>query len=115
MWVYYFSPLSFNAPRWQQQIILIAKRGVLMNIKSQPVSQELEKGRHSIPRLLPIKSVLEAAGGISRSTAYRWSSDPKNPFPKPIKIGPNSVAWREEDLMIWRDLVSTQGVQLWGR
>lgn len=33
---------------------------------------------------------------IDRSTLWRWVKDGR--FPKPIKIGPNTTAWRAEDV-----------------
>ncbi|WP_375203527.1 helix-turn-helix transcriptional regulator [Hyphococcus sp.] len=36
---------------------------------------------------------LAAASGLSRSTIRRRSSDPRDDFPKPMKIGPNAVRW----------------------
>lgn len=36
---------------------------------------------------------------ISSTTLWRWCS--KSLFPKPVKIGPNSTAWREEDVQAW--------------
>lgn len=35
----------------------------------------------------------------SRPTIYRWSRE--GFFPKPVKIGPNSSAWRIADLHTW--------------
>ena len=55
-------------------------------------------------RLIRIKEVTSRIG-IGRSTVYEWM-DSKSPrfdqtFPKPIKIGPNSVAWLEQDINEW--------------
>lgn len=55
-------------------------------------------------RLIRIKEVTSRIG-IGRSTVYDWM-DSKSPrfdqtFPKPIKIGPNSVAWLEQDINEW--------------
>ena len=37
--------------------------------------------------------------GLSRSTIYRWSSN--GSFPKPTKLGPRAVGWREEQIEAW--------------
>lgn len=55
-------------------------------------------------RLIRIKEVASRIG-IGRSTIYDWMNT-KSPrfdqsFPKPIKIGPNSVAWLEQDINEW--------------
>ncbi|WP_148863271.1 helix-turn-helix transcriptional regulator [Marinobacter fonticola] len=49
-------------------------------------------------RLLRRREV-ENRTGLSRSTIYLWMSD--GLFPKPRKIGPRAVAWRESDIQAW--------------
>lgn len=49
-------------------------------------------------RLLRRREV-ENRTGLSRSTIYLWMSD--GLFPKPRKIGPRAVAWRESDIQEW--------------
>ena len=39
--------------------------------------------------------------GVSRTTLYRWMED--GHFPKPIRLGPNTIAWRASDLDQWLD------------
>ena len=56
------------------------------------------------PRLIRIKEVIERVG-IGRSTIYDWMN-PRSPrfdstFPKPIKLGSNSIAWLEYDIDSW--------------
>lgn len=36
--------------------------------------------------------------GISRTTAWRWQNSPGSSFPRPRKLGPNSVAWRASEV-----------------
>lgn len=36
--------------------------------------------------------------GVHRVTPWRWAADEKNPFPKPVRIGPQCVRWRLEDI-----------------
>ena len=55
-------------------------------------------------RLIRIKEVIERVG-IGRSTIYDWMN-PRSPrfdstFPKPIKLGSNSIAWLEYDIDSW--------------
>lgn len=38
------------------------------------------------PELLSSRRVRQMAGDISRATLFRWRSDPKLKFPKPITI-----------------------------
>ena len=37
--------------------------------------------------------------GISRGTLYRWMSTGN--FPRPIRLGPASIAWRRSDIDEW--------------
>ena len=57
-------------------------------------------GAKTIKRLLTIREV-QLIAGKSRSTLYRWIS--QGIFPKPCKIGPNSIAWPEEAIEQWRE------------
>ncbi len=45
------------------------------------------------------KKAREFAGGISRSTEYRWRSEGQ--FPTLVQIGPNTYAYRQSDLEVW--------------
>ena len=49
-------------------------------------------------RLLRLKEV-KMRVGLGRSTIYRWISEGN--FPKPVKLGMQSVAWREDDIDYW--------------
>lgn len=55
--------------------------------------------------LLSLKTVMEITGK-SRSTLYRWEADSSNGFPSKITIGPNSVAFRKDDIAAWIDSLS---------
>jgi len=44
-------------------------------------------------------SQVQAAFGIGKSTIYRWMDT--NQFPRPVKLGPNRVAWKKNDLTSW--------------
>ncbi len=49
-------------------------------------------------RLIRIKEVQHRTG-LGRSTIYRWMAEGR--FPKPVKLGGHSVAWREDILQTW--------------
>ncbi len=36
---------------------------------------------------------------LNRTTLSRWQRD--HDFPRPFRLGPNSVAWRESDIDAW--------------
>ena len=50
--------------------------------------------------MLNIREVAELTA-VSKPTIYRWLSDPKCDFPRPVRLGPNSVRWREADVVTW--------------
>lgn len=49
-------------------------------------------------RLMRVADV-EQEYGISRSTLNTWRS--KGLFPEPIQIGPNTIAWKVEEVEAW--------------
>lgn len=53
---------------------------------------------NNIDRLLRIEEVVHIIG-ISRNTVYRRIKE--GTFPKQVRIGPNSVAWRQSDISVW--------------
>ena len=44
---------------------------------------------------------VEAVTGLSRSTLYAKMA--KGDFPRPMRLGPRAVAWRESDVQHWID------------
>lgn len=44
---------------------------------------------------------VQAKVNASRSTIYRWESDPKSGFPQRVQLGANSVAWYEDEIDAW--------------
>ena len=48
--------------------------------------------------LLP-RAAVEQKLGISTATLYRWMD--QGIFPRPIKLGPNSVRWSEAKIVEW--------------
>ncbi|WP_171230683.1 AlpA family transcriptional regulator [Ruegeria sp. HKCCA4008] len=42
---------------------------------------------------------VETLTGLSRSTIYEWINSGR--FPKPLQLGPRTVAWREADILEW--------------
>lgn len=52
----------------------------------------------NIDRLLRLDEVLHTTG-LGRNTVYRRIRE--GTFPKQVRIGPNSVAWRQSDIAQW--------------
>ncbi|SFP38407.1 transcriptional regulator, AlpA family [Geopseudomonas sagittaria] len=52
----------------------------------------------SIDRLMRLDEVLHTTG-LGRNTVYRRMRE--GTFPKQVKLGPNSVAWRQSDIATW--------------
>ena len=50
-------------------------------------------------RYISMNETRQIAGGKSRVTLWRWVK--AGLFPKPRKIGPNSIAWLESELIEW--------------
>lgn len=48
--------------------------------------------------LLPRRKVLEVVP-VAVATLYRWMDG--GSFPRPVKVGPNRVMWRESDIQAW--------------
>ena len=48
---------------------------------------------------------VEAVTGLSRSTIYKWMDE--GSFPKPVKLGPRAVGWREADINEWLETRDT--------
>lgn len=38
---------------------------------------------------------------VSGATIWKWSADPQNDFPKPVKLGANTTAWPLDKLLAW--------------
>ena len=53
------------------------------------------------PAIVRRPELLRMLGGISTSTLYRWMA--ADAFPRPIRLGPNLVAWRRESVEQWLD------------
>lgn len=49
--------------------------------------------------IIRFPEVSKMLGGISKRTLYRWESAGK--FPKRIKIGEKSTAWRLQEIYQW--------------
>lgn len=49
-------------------------------------------------RVSRIQDVTEQLG-ISKMTLRRWVEDGK--FPRPIRLGPNSIAWLNDEIDAW--------------
>lgn len=60
-------------------------------------------------RIVRRPQVLEVTG-LSRATVYRLID--QGLFPAPVKLGPNSVGWRESEILLWlesRERVDSHG------
>lgn len=53
---------------------------------------------HAIDRFLRLAEVLHATG-LGRNTIYRRMRE--GTFPRQIRLGPNSVAWRQSEIDKW--------------
>ena len=51
-------------------------------------------------RLLRRRNVEEITG-LSRSSIYRLMQEGE--FPRPVRVGPTAVRWRETDITAWLD------------
>ena len=58
----------------------------------------------AIDRLMRLADV-EDRVGIRRSAIYRWMNDGR--FPKPLRVGPRAVRWRESVVQEWIDGLQT--------
>ena len=52
--------------------------------------------------ILRMPAVL-AMTGISRSRIYVFMAREDDPFPRPIRLGPNSVGWLKSEVLEWLD------------
>jgi len=53
-----------------------------------------------LPRFLKVAEILPLIS-VSRTTLWRMVKN--NQFPKPVRIGPVSTAWRETDYLTWAE------------
>lgn len=60
----------------------------------------MEREHPYLDRLLRLAEV-KAATGLSHSTIYRRMSD--GTFPRPVSLGPQTVRWRERDIISWQE------------
>ena len=56
---------------------------------------------NSRTRFLKRDEVRQIAGNIVDSTLYHWMS--QGIFPRPVKLGPQRVGWRESDVDQWAE------------
>jgi prophage regulatory protein len=77
---------------------------------------EQDEGKRA-ERVFGIADLAPFTGGKSRPTIYKWIH--AGTFPRPARMGPNTVAWRESDLVAWQQgrfaaddaLVATKSVR----
>ena len=65
--------------------------------------------QHALPEtgFLRLKKILAPAGPIPVSKSTWWAGIKDGRFPKPVKLGPRTTAWRVEDI---RRLIEKGGV-----
>lgn len=76
-------------------------------MSTQFVHPQPANSGHSLDRFLREPEVLRLVG-VSPMTLYRWEKTDR--FPARYRIGPNSVAWKESDVLQWlatRDVATT--------
>ena len=56
----------------------------------------------TLDRVMRPREVCERLS-LSRTTVWRMTRDGSGSFPKPIRLGPNSVGWRESEIQEWID------------
>ena len=54
------------------------------------------------PLILRMRDVVRLTA-ISRSRIYVAMGREDDPFPRPIRLGPNSVGWRKAEVEAWLD------------
>ncbi|MCV9906655.1 YdaS family helix-turn-helix protein [Brucella sp. HL-2] len=60
----------------------------------------------AIPTLLSIDEVCKAIS-IGKSTVYKWMDEQK--FPRPLRLSPTCVRWREHDVANWLQEIEAPG------
>jgi predicted DNA-binding transcriptional regulator AlpA len=62
--------------------------------------------QHAVPddlRFLRFRDLKAAGICPNRTTLSRWMKRPQNPFPEPVQLGENYIAWRLCDVQAWLD------------
>lgn len=62
----------------------------------------------NIDRLLRLNEVLHTTG-LGKNTVYRRIRE--GTFPKQVRIGPNSVGWRQSDIAQWMSTLTASNDQ----
>lgn len=62
-----------------------------------------------IDRFMRIDEVLSTTG-LGRNTVYRRMRE--GTFPKQVKLGPNTVAWRQSEISSWMDSLAASNENL---
>lgn len=52
----------------------------------------------TLDRIVRLPELIEVIG-LSAATLYRWMDEGQ--FPRPVKLGPNSVGWRSSVIQAW--------------
>lgn len=54
-----------------------------------------------------VKQVLAEFAPVNRTTWWRWVK--QGIAPKPVILGPKTIAWREDDLIKWQEERKSKG------
>ena len=75
-------------------------------LKLQELKEKHDGGQvmeNPVKQLITVRELTERLG-VSRGTLGRWCKRPD--FPKPVRIGPNSLRWQAVDVQAWIDAQS---------
>lgn len=57
----------------------------------------------SIPPLDPVLTIAQVTASVSYSRAQLWRMIKAGSFPKPVRLGPGRVGWRQSAVAEWLD------------
>jgi prophage regulatory protein len=77
-------------------------------MNTAPPEETIMAAAQNIDRLLRLDEVLHATG-IGRNTVYRRIKE--GTFPKQVRIGPNSVGWRQSEISQWMNALTPSNDQ----
>jgi prophage regulatory protein len=72
-----------------------------MALPSDGVSARLNADSHHFPQtgFVRLSSILAPTGPIPVGRSTWWAGVKEGRFPKPVKLGPRTTAWRVEDIL----------------
>jgi prophage regulatory protein len=66
-----------------------------------------------MPEIILRRRTVETRTGLGRSTLYQKMA--QGEFPRPLRLGPRSVGWRQSDIDAWIAALAPTGTQEGGR